>query len=72
MPYGFLQIIVMQQLAQAFFLNYRTSNKCDFFFKLINDSFEYHRVPSSNESHLESHSGYYRLLMKGIFDAYVL
>ena len=27
---------------------------------------------SSNESHLEAHLGIYRLVMKGIFDAYVL
>ena len=29
-------------------------------------------VPYRSESCLESHPGFYRLLMKGIFDAYVL
>ena len=29
-------------------------------------------VASSNTSHLAPHPGFYRLLMKGIFDAYVL
>ena len=32
----------------------------------------YHKVVSSNTSHLEAHAGIYGLLMKGIFDAYVL
>ena len=30
------------------------------------------RGASSNTSYLEPHPGFYRLLMKGIFDAYVL
>ena len=32
----------------------------------------YRKVASSNTSRLEPHPGFYRLLMKGIFDAYVL
>ena len=32
----------------------------------------YHKVSSSNTSRLEPHPGFDRLLMKGIFDAYVL
>ena len=32
----------------------------------------YHKVVSSNMSRLEAHAGFFRLLMKGIFDAYVL
>ena len=32
----------------------------------------YRKVGTSNTSHLEAHIGIYRLLMKGIFDAYVL
>ena len=31
----------------------------------------YHKVASSNISHLEAHADIYRLLMKGIFNAYV-
>ena len=34
--------------------------------------FVYRKVTSSNTSCLETHVGIYRLLMKGIFDAYVL
>ena len=32
----------------------------------------YHIVANSDTSRLEAHAGIYRLLMKGIFDAYVL
>ena len=39
---------------------------------LLRDNFNiYRRVMSSNISHLEPHPGFYRLLMKGVFDAYV-
>ena len=33
--------------------------------------FIYHKVASSNMSHLEAHAGFFRLLMKGIFNPYV-
>ena len=32
----------------------------------------YCKVVSSNSSRLEAHEGFFRLLMKGIFDPYVL
>ena len=32
----------------------------------------YRKVVSSNMSRLEAHAGFFRLLMKGIFDPYVL
>ena len=32
----------------------------------------YRKVASSNTSHLEAHAGFFRLLMKGIFNPYVL
>ena len=32
----------------------------------------YHKVASSNTSRLEVHAGFFRLLMKGIFDPYDL
>ena len=32
----------------------------------------YRKVASSNTSRLEAHAGYFKLLMKGIFDPYVL
>ena len=34
--------------------------------------FAFHKVASSNTSRLEAHAGFFRLLMKGIFDPYVL
>ena len=34
--------------------------------------FIYRKVASSNMSRLEAHTGFFRLLMKGIFDPYVL
>ena len=34
--------------------------------------FIYHKVAGSNTSRLEAHTGFFRLLMKGIFDSYVL
>ena len=34
--------------------------------------YNYRRVTSSNTPRLEPHPGFYRLLMKGIFDAYLL
>ena len=33
---------------------------------------EYRKVTSSNTSRLEAHAGFFRLLMKGTFDSYVL
>ena len=33
---------------------------------------KYRKVASSNTSHVESHAGFFRLLMKRIFDPYVL
>ena len=32
----------------------------------------YRKVASSNRSHLETHKHFFKLLMKGIFDPYVL
>ena len=32
---------------------------------------DYRKVVSSSPSHFEAHAGLFRLLMKGIFDAYV-
>ena len=34
--------------------------------------FDHRKVPSFNASHLEAHAGFFRLLMKGIFDLYVV
>ena len=39
---------------------------------LVYNDFEYFKVRSSNTSCLKAHAGFFRLLMKGIFDAYVL
>ena len=42
---------------------------------LLNHFFQgyvYRKVASSNTSRLEAHAGFFRLLMKGIFDPYVL
>ena len=33
---------------------------------------KYPKVTSSNTSRLEAHAGFFRLLMKGIFDPYLL
>ena len=35
-------------------------------------NFTLRKVVSSNMSRLEAHAGFFRLLMKGIFDSYVL
>ena len=32
---------------------------------------DYHKVASSNTSHIEAHAGFFRLLMNGIDDPYV-
>ena len=40
--------------------------------KCAQSIFMYSKVASSNTSHLEAHAGFFRLLMKGIFDPYVL
>ena len=34
--------------------------------------FDYHKVASSNTSRLEAHAGFFRLVIKGIFDPYVV
>ena len=41
-------------------------------FKNMKTSFEYRKVASSSPSRIEPHAGLFRLLMKGIFDPYVL
>ena len=38
----------------------------------INPENMYRKVTSSNTSHLDAQAGFFRLLMKGIFDPYVL
>ena len=38
----------------------------------LKPSYIYRKVASSNTSCLEAHAGFFRLLMKGIFDPYVL
>ena len=40
--------------------------------KICIDIFTYRKVMSSNTSRLEAHTGFFRLLMPGIFDPYVL
>ena len=47
------------------------------FFKLkerkrVAETIVYRKVVSSNTSCLEAHAGFFRLLMKGIFDPYAL
>ena len=42
------------------------------FFELVGRETTYHKVASSNTSRLEAHAGFFRLLMKWIFDPYVL
>jgi hypothetical protein len=38
----------------------------------MNKHLIYHKVASSNMSRLEAHAGFFRLLMKEIFDPYAL
>ena len=40
--------------------------------KIFAETSTYRKIPSSNTSHLEAHAGFFRLLMKGMFDPYVL
>ena len=45
----------------------------DNFFKAFSrDTCAYRKVASSNRSRLETHERFFKLLMKGIFDTYVL
>ena len=55
-------------------LKCQAQNWHDMYVLILIDSFPiiYRKVASSNTSRLEPHPGFYRLLMKGIFDAYVL
>ena len=39
---------------------------------MINEQTRYHIVKSYNTSRLELHPGFFRMLMKGNFDAYIL
>ena len=41
-------------------------------FRIFQQQIAYHKVSSSNMSRLEAHADFFRLLMKGIFDPYVL
>ena len=43
-----------------------------FWITSVKDMYEYRKVASSNTSRLEAQAGFFRLLMKGIFDPYVL
>ena len=67
--------------------NHSNKSKMDFFFKNIKidqniilltitiwlkSANIYRKVTSSNRACLEVHAGFFRLLMKGIFDPYVL
>ena len=52
-------------------------NKADLHSKFMDSAYpiwhsKYCKVLSSNTSRLEAHTGFFRLLMKGIFDPYVL
>ena len=40
--------------------------------KKLTSKVAYHKVASSNTSRLEAHAGFFRLLMKGIFNPYEL
>ena len=65
-------------------VDFRSSNKRELFSSLVYgvsihqylersfNSNSYRNVASSNTSCLEAHAGFFRLLMKGIFDPYVL
>ena len=46
--------------------------KCPHKTELDVDKNPYHKVTSSDTSRLEAHTGFFKLLMKGIFDPYVL
>ena len=39
---------------------------------LLQEARDYRKVASSNTSRLEAQTGFFRLLMKGIFDPYLL
>ena len=47
-------------------------SSCAYHSKIVKLFLEYHKVLSSNTSCLEAHAGFFRLLMKGIFNPYVL
>ena len=56
---------------------YPSNGLCDDIFSLVVKSWcksfsTYRKVASSNTSRLEAHAGFFRLLMKGIFNPYVL
>ena len=38
----------------------------------LSENLIYRKIASSNTSHLEAHAGFFRMLVKGIFDPYVL
>ena len=48
------------------FLNYKNLSGPGF------SNMYYRKVTSSNTSRIEAHAGFFRLLMKGIFDPYLL
>ena len=49
----------------------KVSKTCSCNFMHYKKKENYRKVPSSNMSCLEAHPGFFRLLMKGIFDPYV-
>ena len=57
-----------KNLQGTFYFLLQDSHEID----LIDKNLIYRKVASSNTSRLEPHAGFFRLLMKGIFDPYVL
>ena len=67
-----LQHHTCYSLSEALLLTSINPKYDDKVFIELQDDDEYRKVASSNTSRLEAHAGFFRTLMKGIFDPYVL
>ena len=67
---AFFSLISYSLCDMAAWQRYRSRGAC--LMSIVKALVIYHKVASSNTSRLETHPGFFRLLMKGISDAYVL
>ena len=61
----FIHKVIFEELILHYF-------ECRPNFQSLKDSITYRKVVSSNMSRLDAHAGFFRLLIKGIFDPYLL
>ena len=68
----FCEISFVLRRLHSFFVCGRFGSSTAVLHTRTKSALKYRKVASSNMSRLEAHAGFFRVLMKGIFDPYVL